>query len=895
MNKLLLFIISQLIFDCAIAYGQSALSDSLYAKGVALYNSGNYKDAILFFEKCDKLDKAEFDSLQGKPYYSEWWLANCYYKIGKEKKAIEISPKYYYFPPTDRRLMTERDSVQEIAMKYLKETSFSFAAMYIKDVMKIEKELCGEMSLDYLGSYMNLAYCNLMNGSALAALDYLDKAKQIQNVICKEKSPLWIEYYTLLVSCYFQQADTLSAMKEVEACIKRIGIENKGNYYEYAHFLDVIAEQLNNIGKCEKAIGFAEKALKVIRKYKSNSVDEAAISATLINCYICNVDKSKAKSLLSNIHSLLKSTINDNDDSTIKLMHVLLKGYASIGEKDLLQSTIGEIKMRVSDKYTANSIEMANCLWNIAQSMIAIGEYDLTFEAYKKARNIYKELGQEKTNSYIELLNACIQFYGSKYDYDNTIATIDEELELLQEMDMTNSNYYTYALSYKINAYKTKGDNEKVLTITKELGQNITRTNGENSSYYVNYLISGLAPAYYACAQIDSSLIVLSEAERLIDTSLLIPNSLKVGLYMNRATIDSEWYHDVISALQNIEKAKNIMLTIIPNENSPVFIEFLNAYSTICVNCNKWEMAIDNYKKILSFCQSHKEQNGTKNTVYVSALQNISQCYLQTAEIDKATLYAQEAVDIMRKLSQGDDINLAASLGFLSNCYIQQGYYEKALKLATEQKEMTTRLFGEKDYRISGTLLNIGQIKCLMGNPQEGLTYLEKSVAIADVSTSRNINPLVRLMECYGLLGDYEKYEKTLKKAFEIVSPHKSQSPDVYALLLYYQANLKVQQSDFTAASDYASQAIEIIEGNLDVHSVAYLNLAMTRVNCVKTEGFNDRAYELLIEAKKIADEMWPDTMTINKAIILGTMANYLIDLGKGEEAQQYAESIKKY
>ena len=79
-----------MIFDCAIVCGQSAKSDSLYAKGVELYNSGRYKEAVPFFEESDKLDKAELDSLQSKRYYGDWWLASCYYKLGKEKKAIEI-------------------------------------------------------------------------------------------------------------------------------------------------------------------------------------------------------------------------------------------------------------------------------------------------------------------------------------------------------------------------------------------------------------------------------------------------------------------------------------------------------------------------------------------------------------------------------------------------------------------------------------------------------------------------------------------------------------------------------------------------------------------------------------------------------------------------------------
>ena len=66
-----------------------AKSDSLFARGVDLYKTGQYEEAIPLFAESDRIDKAELDSTSNRRDYSAMWLASCYYLQGDTAKAKE--------------------------------------------------------------------------------------------------------------------------------------------------------------------------------------------------------------------------------------------------------------------------------------------------------------------------------------------------------------------------------------------------------------------------------------------------------------------------------------------------------------------------------------------------------------------------------------------------------------------------------------------------------------------------------------------------------------------------------------------------------------------------------------------------------------------------------------
>ena len=110
------------LFICIYSHSQNkqALlkSDSLFAKGVELYNQKDYKAAIPLFTESDKIDKAELDSTSNRREYSAMWLGSCYYKLG-EIQTAQKHYQYYTIIPVDRRLTVLSDSLSAIGEKFL--------------------------------------------------------------------------------------------------------------------------------------------------------------------------------------------------------------------------------------------------------------------------------------------------------------------------------------------------------------------------------------------------------------------------------------------------------------------------------------------------------------------------------------------------------------------------------------------------------------------------------------------------------------------------------------------------------------------------------------------------------------------------------------------------------
>lgn len=108
-------------------FAQSAKSDSLYAKGVELYNQDNFSDALRYFEQSYALDVVEIDSLSCCQGYSAIWLASCYYKLGDIKNALKYDRYQYRFVPMDRRETIEADSITDSLISDMENSQFSSA------------------------------------------------------------------------------------------------------------------------------------------------------------------------------------------------------------------------------------------------------------------------------------------------------------------------------------------------------------------------------------------------------------------------------------------------------------------------------------------------------------------------------------------------------------------------------------------------------------------------------------------------------------------------------------------------------------------------------------------------------------------------------------------------
>ena len=162
----------------ATAGARSLDSDTAFAKGVELHQSGKYAEAIPFFEKADSLEAlCLFDDSSAD--YPVIWIANCYYNLGDTSRARELYPNLYMLPPVDRRLTQESDALCEDALICLQAEDYPNALELAERCGDIESRALGENHY-YYGN--TLSFCAGILGQLERheeAISYFERAIDI--------------------------------------------------------------------------------------------------------------------------------------------------------------------------------------------------------------------------------------------------------------------------------------------------------------------------------------------------------------------------------------------------------------------------------------------------------------------------------------------------------------------------------------------------------------------------------------------------------------------------------------------------------------------------------------------------------------------------------------------
>lgn len=159
-----------------VANGQSAKSDSYFAKGVQAYNMGKYLEAIKNFEKSHRLDFKELPETNVRREYSRDWLAHCYYLTGDTVRARKTSPLHYSFEPIDRRLTIESDYHGQLSHDCAAKDDLEGAIRHSIKCLQIEERILGQNSYFTAGTAQNIANNYALSEDFDKSLEYCAKA-----------------------------------------------------------------------------------------------------------------------------------------------------------------------------------------------------------------------------------------------------------------------------------------------------------------------------------------------------------------------------------------------------------------------------------------------------------------------------------------------------------------------------------------------------------------------------------------------------------------------------------------------------------------------------------------------------------------------------------------------
>lgn len=542
------FILSLFIGIYSHSQNKQALlkSDSLFAKGVELYNQKDYKAAIPLFTESDKIDKAELDSTSNRREYSAMWLGSCYYKLG-EIQTAQKHYQYYTIIPVDRRLTVLSDSLSAIGEKFLSEGNFEAGISAIKECGKSEKECIGENHPFYGNTLTNLLplFCITENiKEATTCIKeivpiYLNNPewgkKTVNNIMpfvlavrnkmnfddikdiieINDAAALFAEpsmnapfgsandsIYGLIIQAGINLLtntnDINGAIEFGEEALKKIsGLNRKGNANEYIIATSLATLYAGNIlipqpyEVRKKGLVLYQRALDIaLENYGEYSVETATIYLKIGNYYMRMEEErsfDKAKHWLHKaFNSRLIDSLSTNEYQTKQLIEIFANSYplfSILSDEEYFLQTAKKITQANGFSFCENHLLMESIAE--AYKEYNIGKYDKAISIYQQLINCCPEKQSKQCLSYIKS-KAFTEYLNQ--EYDKAIADYLSIKDIMADKTVEPSiSAYAQMLDLLSNCYQRINDSiqsRKYEDLSLKLREEAIQTNDGGNPYY---------------------------------------------------------------------------------------------------------------------------------------------------------------------------------------------------------------------------------------------------------------------------------------------------------------------------------------------------------------------------------------------------------------------------
>ncbi len=508
-NKLLIYIAMTLL-PCA-ALAQSKRSDAYFGDGVELYRSGQYEQAIPYFEKAWELDRREIAPESNRYIYSRSWLASCYYKSGNKAKARELSAFDCDMEPVDRRLTVEADREGDMSNRAYMAGDIDGAIQHAIRCLELERKMPGDISFHITGSYAQLGDLYMRVPDARSALKYYNEGVQIVRKLNCESSIMLFQLLMGRSHASLMLGDAAMAGRDADEliAIARTELAENGNEYPMA----LVNSLLGQVALANQQFGEAgdmvARALKSFVAMYSEPDEEIIIhiidclttlsmlgryddSIALIKAAIAQVEANGADSRhLGILYSYMGEFSATVEESIVYLRKSLslLEGKGNEADYYPVAALLAKITDRaesvsiynsIIDYCRRNGIEsgfMRNALMSLGDIYDREGRYDLAIDYYLE---IFDLLGPDKDNP------------------DRLLTVV---------------KFATIALKYMI-AYQGEFTGEiRGFNLAEEFSETFSRFSGGMQSQGISFFTSrGIGPVQIADAMLSFYRLLLSKA-----------------------------------------------------------------------------------------------------------------------------------------------------------------------------------------------------------------------------------------------------------------------------------------------------------------------------------------------------------------------------------------------
>ena len=657
-----------------MTFGQSKEADSLYNKGIELYNSKQELLAVPIFQKADSLEKAQLDNQSPDYRRSEVALMWCYsnlYGYYKNQRDYANAIKYFALLVESRKRYGGENDEAYLADK----ANLEHLRLYMGQSTEADEYYFKGMAL-------------YDNKQAYEAIPYLEKSDSIE----KSQSSKYFRSEFALIDCWKQlvtyyeensnyteavrfQTLVVNSLKKIEGKKHGATIDAEEILFQYRLML----------GQCPEADGYYEKGINL---YKTHQAHLAVPYLEKSD----SIEKSKSRKFHRSELALIKcwkdlagysSTVDDTTE-TIRLQTLVVKRY-----KKLLGKTHVEY----------------------------LKEVDLL----KYYRSKFSKKGMTADDYY----NQGVAFLDAYRPNDaiDVLKKGDSLEKLTLKPDSPNYNRcavkladcWTGMANYYENDVKNYGEAVRYLTLVLEKRKDIF---GEENKDYLETL-KHLANIYYRFFANYAEAVRLQTRAVEICKKIYGEEHNKYVKSLSSLSFYKKLSYDYAGAIELMKKVVELSKKIY-GEDSEEYVEYLTSLAYDYKDVGNHNEAIRLQTKVAEF---KKNKYGEDHPLYADALSSLATFCAESGNYSEAIKIASKAIEIFKKDLRAHSWSYVIAYSDLADWNYQLGNYTEAIRLLNLAMEYTDR----QEWAISSIMRMLADNYLAIGQYDKAKEVTEKA------------------------------------------------------------------------------------------------------------------------------------------------------------------------
>lgn len=607
-----------------------------YEKARTKYEAGDYAGTVSDLEKLiPEVEKVYTDTASFYEMNNMMGLSLVELKkFSKAESYFKRSIDFYSKPPADFNSTNNLNAQVSVAQVYYGLNNFAKAELYFTNSLKIEGQVNGDTTLDYVLLLQNLAN-SCINQYKFKKVDSIyQKIIPIKKETYGENS---IEYaYSLKALADLQKGNGKNEDAEKNyLAAKRIIKNTEGTKHkDYLNILNSLASMYKHKQQFAEAEVFYNEMADIYHTNNGTKSEEyAACISNLAFIYKLQNKYDKAEYLLEKTLKSYKGAVGEKNILYINTLVALADLYRSTGQYNKAESSYLESKKIIFDNFGEKNIDYADLLNNLALLYDETGRYDLAETNLKLALDITKNILNDKHPLYATTLNNLALLYKDMGHYEQAEPMYIQAMNIRKEALGEKHPEYGASLNNLAEFYESVNRSKEAVPLYLKSAEIIKAVYGEQHHEYA-LCLNNLANLYEETGQYD-------KAEQNYKLSLSILKNVLGETHSEYAsTLNNLAF--LYLEIKNYKEAEFLFkkdLEIIDNSlgpNHPNYAKALSNLADLYEHMGRYSEAEKNY---LEAVRIRKEKLGDHHPDYTYSIANLARVYTALGKYDEASNY----------------------------------------------------------------------------------------------------------------------------------------------------------------------------------------------------------------------------------------------------------------